>query len=170
MKFVCVNLDDRIKSGEYQQKLLEDWNNGNLVEWLYYTQWSPCLEPTKSRLQQAVKRYDYLLSHGVSMIAVTDTGQRIFRDAKAVSALSRLLFGAGFVKASSEVKSIGIEKVALQCWKGVDATIVAVTFDDNHDREMACLKKTGLDIQYCKPSSLGYCYMLELHPAKEAEQ
>ena len=162
MKFVYLNIDDRIKSEDYQKQLLEDYNNGYLVEWPYCTQWYPCLKPTMSGLQQAVKRYDYLVSRGMSMIAVTETGQRMFRGANAMSTLSRLLFGRGLVKASSEARSIDVDGIVLQCWKNEDTTIVAVTFSEEHDKDMARLKMAGLDVKYCKPSSLGYCYMIEL--------
>ena len=162
MKFVCLNLDDRIRSEEYQRRLLDDYRNGNLVEWPYCTQWHPCLKPTGCGLQQAVKRYDYLVSKGMTMIAVTETGQRMFRGAEAVSTLCRLLFGRGLVKASSEARSIDVDGIVLQCWKNEDTTIVAVTFHDEHDKDMARLKRAGLDVQYCKPSPLGYCYMIEL--------
>ena len=162
MKFVCLNLDDRIRSEEYQRRLLDDYRNGYLVEWSYCTQWHPCLKPTECGLQQAVKRYDYLVSRGMSMIAVTETGQRMFRGAEAVSTLCRLLFGRGLVKASSEARSIDVDGIVLQCWKNEDTTIVAVTFSEEHDKDMARLKRSGLDVKYCKPSPLGYCYMIEL--------
>ena len=166
MKFVCLNLDDRIRSEEYQRRLLDDYRNGNLVEWPYCTQWNPCLKPTECGLQQAVKRYDYLVSRGMSMIAVTETGQRMFRGAEAVSTLCRLLFGRGLVKASSEARSIDVDGIVLQCWKNEDTTIVAVTFSEEHDKDMARLKRSGLDVKYCKPSPLGYCYMIEFSPNK----
>ena len=162
MKFVCLNLDDRIRSEEYQRRLLDDYRNGNLAEWPYCTQWHPCLKPTECGLQQAVKRYDYLVSRGMSMIAVTETGQRMFRGAEAVSTLCRLLFGRGLVKASSEARAIGVDGIVLQCWKNEDTSIVAVTFSEEHDKDMARLKRSGLDVKYCKPSPLGYCYMIEL--------
>ena len=162
MKFVYLNIDDRIKSEDYQKQLLEDYRNGYLVEWPYCTQWHPCLKPTECGLQQAVKRYDYLVSRGMSMIAVTETGQRMFRGAEAVSTLCRLLFGRGLVKASSEARSIDVDGIVLQCWKNEDTTIVAVTFSEEHDKDMARLKMAGLDVKYCKPSALGYCYMIEL--------
>lgn len=162
MKFAYLNLDDRIRSEECQQRLLDDYRNGNLAEWPYCTQWSPCLKPTECGLQQAVKRYDYLVSRGMTMIAVTETGQRMFRGANAVSTLCRLLFGRGLVKASSEAKTIDDEDMALQCWKSDDTTIVAVTFSEEHDKDMARLKMAGLDVKYCRPSALGYCYMIEL--------
>ena len=162
MKFVCLNLDDRIRSDEYQRRLLDDYRNGYLVEWPYCTQWHPCLKPTECGLQQAVKRYDYLVSRGMSMIAVTETGQRMFRGAEAVSTLCRLLFGRGLVKASSEARSIDVDGIVLQCWKNEDTAIVAVTFSEEHDKDMARLKRSGLDVKYCKPSPLGYCYMIEL--------
>ena len=162
MKFAYLNLDDRIRSEEYQRRLLDDYRNGNLVEWPYCTQWHPCLKPTECGLQQAVKRYDYLVSRGMSMIAVTETGQRMFRGAEAVSTLCRLLFGRGLVKASSEARSIDVEGIVLQCWKNEDTAIVAVTFSEEHDKDMARLKRSGLDVKYCKPSPLGYCYMIEL--------
>ena len=166
MKFVCLNLDDRIRSEEYQRRLLDDYRNGNLVEWTYCTQWYPCLKPTVCGLQQAVKRYDYLVSRGMSMIAVTETGQRMFRGAEAVSTLCRLLFGRGLVKASSEAKALDDEDMALQCWKNDDTTILAITYSEEHDKDMARLKRSGLDVKYCKPSPLGYCYMIELNSNK----
>ena len=101
------------------------------------------------------------------MIAVTETGQRMFRGATAVSTLSRLLFGRGLVKASSEAKALDDEDMALQCWKNDDTTIVAVTFSEEHDKDMARLKRSGLDVKYCKPSPLGYCYMIELCSNKQ---
>ena len=162
MKFVCLNLDDRIRSEEYQRRLLDDYRNGYLVEWPYYSQWTPRFRPTMPGLQQAVKRYDYLVSRGMSMIAVTETGQRMFRGAEAVSTLCRLLFGRGLVKASSEARSIDVDGIVLQCWKNEDTAIVAVTFSEEHDKDMARLKRSGLDVKYCKPSPLGYCYMIEL--------
>ncbi len=162
MKFVYLNIDDRIKAEDYQKKLLEDFDNGYLVEWPYYSQWTPRFQPTKPGLQQAAKRYDYLVSKGMTMIAVTETGQRMFRGATAVSTLCRLLFGKGLVKASSEARSIDVENIVLQCWKNEDTTIVAVTFHEEHDKDMARLKRAGLDVQFCRPSPLGYCYMMEL--------
>lgn len=162
MKFVCLNLDDRIRSEEYQRRLLDDYRNGYLVEWPYYSQWTPRFRPTMPGLQQAVKRYDYLVSKGMTMMAVTETGQRMFRGANAVSTLCRLLFGRGLVKASSEARSIDVDGIVLQCWKNEDTAIVAVTFSEEHDKDMARLKRSGLDVKYCKPSPLGYCYMIEL--------
>ena len=161
MKFVYLNIDDRIKSEDYQRKLLEDYNNGYLVEWPYYSQWTPRFKPTMSGLQQAVKRYNYLVSKGMTMIAVTETGQRMFRGATAVSTLCRLLFGRGLVKASSEAKALDAEDMALQCWQNDDTTILAITYTYEHDKDIARLKKAGLDVKYCKPSALGYCYMIE---------
>ena len=166
MKFAYLNLDDRIRSEEYQRRLLDDYRNGYLVEWPYCTQWYPCLKPTECGLQQAVKRYDYLVSRGMSMIAVTETGQRMFRGAEAVSTLSRLLFGRGLVKASSEAKTLDAEDMALQCWKNEDTTILAITYTYEHDKDIARLKKAGLDVKYCKPSALGYCYMIEFNSNK----
>lgn len=163
MKFVCLNLDDRIRSEEYQRRLLDDYRNGYLVEWPYYSQWTPRFRPTMPGLQQAVKRYDYLVSRGMSMIAVTETGQRMFRGANAVSTLCRLLFGRGLVKASSEAKALDDEDMALQCWKNDDTTILAITYSEEHDKDMARLKRSGLDVKYCKPSPLGYCYMIEFN-------
>ena len=167
MKFVYLNIDDRIKSEDYQKQLLEDYRNGYLVEWPYCTQWYPCLKPTVCGLQQAVKRYDYLVSRGMSMIAVTETGQRMFRGDVAVSMLCRLLFGRGLVKASSEARSIDAEDMALQCWKHDETTNLAVTFSEEPDKDMARLKRAGLDVKYCKPSPLGYCYMIELSSNKQ---
>lgn len=167
MKFVYLNIDDRIKSEDYQRKLLEDYNNGMLLEWPYYSQWTPRFKPTMSGLQQAVKRYDYLVSGGMSMIAVTETGQRMFRGANAVSTLCRLLFSRGLVKASSEAKALDAEDMALQCWKNEDTTILAITYTYEHDKDMARLKRAGLDVQFCRPSPLGYCYMIELCSNKQ---
>ena len=162
MKFVHLNPDDRIRSEEYQRSLLDDYRNGNLAEWPYCSQWTPRFRPTMPGIQQAVKRYDYLVSRGMTMVAVTDTGQRVFRGANAVSTLCRLLFGRGLVKASSEAKTLDDEDMALQCWKSDDTTIVAVTCSEEHDKDIARLKRAGLDVKYCKPSPLGYCYMIEL--------
>ena len=52
----------------------------------------------------------------------------------------------------------------MQCWKNDDTTILAITYTYEHDKDIARLKKAGkagLDVKYCKPSSLGYCYMIE---------
>ena len=166
MKFVYLNIDDRIKSEDYQRKLMEDYNNGYLVEWPYYSQWTPRFRPTIPGLQQAVKRYDYLVSKGMTMIAVTETGQRMFRGDAAVSTLCRLLFGIGRVKASSEAKTLDSEDMALQCWRNDDTTIVAITYTYEHDKDIARLKKAGIDVKYCKPSALGYCYMIEFSSNK----
>lgn len=161
MKFVYLNIDDRIKAEDYQKKLLEDYNNGYLVEWPYYSQWTPRFKPTLPGLQQAAKRYDYLVSKGMTMIAVTETGQRMFRGATAVSTLCRMLFSKGLVKASSEAKALDAEDMALQCWKNDDTTILAITYTYEHDKDIARLKRVGIDVKYCKPSALGYCYMIE---------
>lgn len=166
MKFVYLSIDDRIKAEDYQKKLLEDYNNGYLVEWPYYSQWTPRFKPTLPGLQQVVKRYDYLVSKGMTMIAVTETGQRMFRGATAVSTLCRMLFSKGLVKASSEAKALDAEDMALQCWKNDDTTILAITYTYEHDKDIANLKKAGLDVKYCKPSALGYCYMIEFCPNK----
>lgn len=166
MKFVYLNIDDRIKAEDYQRKLLEDFDNGYLVEWPYYSQWTPRFQPTLPGLQQAVKRYDYLVSKGMTMIAVTETGQRMFRGATAVSTLSRLLFSRGLVKASSEAKTLDAEDMALQCWKNDDTTILAITYTYEHDKDIARLQKAGLDVKYCKPSALGCCYMMEFSSNK----
>ena len=166
MKFVYLNIDDRIKSEDYQRRLLEDFDNGCLLEWPYYSQWTPRFRPTMSGLQQAVKRYDYLVSKGMTLIAVTETGQRMFRGATAVSMLCRLLFSRGLVKASSEAKELDAEDMALQCWKNDETTIIAITYTEEHDKDIARLKKAGLDVKYCKPSALGYCYMIEFSSNK----
>lgn len=166
MKFVYLNIDDRIKAEDYQRKLLEDFDNGCLLEWPYYSQWTPRFKPTMPGLQQAVKRYDYLVSRGMSMIAVTETGQRMFRGATAVSTLSCLLFSRGLVKASAEAKTLDAEDMALQCWKDDDTTILAITYTYEHDKDMARLKRAGLDVQFCRPSPLGYCYMIEFSSNK----
>ena len=52
--------------------------------------------------------------------------------------------------------------MALQCWKNDETTILAITYTYEHDKDMARLKRAGLDVKYCKPSPLGYCYMIEL--------
>ena len=166
MKFVYLNIDDRIKSEDYQKQLLEDFDNGCLLECPYYSQWTPRFRPTLPGLQQAAKRYDYLVSKGMTLIAVTETGQRMFRGATAVSTLCRLLFGRGLVKASSEAKALDAEDMTLQCWKNDDTTILAITYTYEHDKDIARLKKAGLDVKYCKPSALGCCYMIEFCPNK----
>lgn len=57
--------------------------------------------------------------------------------------------------------------MALQCWKNDDTTILAITYSEEHYKDIARLKKAGLDVKYCKPSSLGCCYMMEFSSNKQ---